>query len=39
MSEVWVDTVIPGTMAARKSAPAAQGAGGAIVDNGPADET
>lgn len=39
MSEVWVDTVIPGTMAARKSAPAAPGAGGAIVDNGPADET
>jgi hypothetical protein len=40
ISEVWVDTLVPGTMAQRRSA--ASTAGGeseAIVDNGPADET
>jgi len=38
ISEVWVDTVVPGTMAERRSAPPAAAAD-AIVDNGPADET
>jgi hypothetical protein len=36
MSEVWVDTIVPGTMAERKTFPAS---GEAILDNGPADET
>ena len=40
MSEVWVDTIVPGTMAERKpSTAAAKGSGDAILDNGPADET
>lgn len=40
MSEVWVDTIVPGTVAARKPGTApVSGGGEAIVDNGPADET
>lgn len=40
ISEVWVDTVVPGTMAERRYAPKSGTApAGSIVDNGPADET
>jgi len=39
MSEVWVDTIVPGTMAERKQPPSSTAGADAIVDNGPADET
>lgn len=39
MSEVWVDTIVPGTMAERKRRTPSSGAPDVITDHGPADET